>query len=336
MTKRERVLAALQFQKTGAVPYHISFTQPMLEKMIAHTGDSDYLAGLNNHIAFVELVKPFEEIRPDFFRDEYGVVWNRTVDKDIGVVDQILLEDPEDLDNFEFPIVDEAMIRSQLETMLAEAGDRFRMAAIGFSLFERAWTLRGMENLLCDMIVEPEFVHGLMEKILDRNLQILDIALEYDIDCFHFGDDWGQQKGLIMGPTHWRTFIKPYLARMYDRVHRAGKYVSQHSCGDLRDILEDLHEIGMNIYQTFQPEIYGYGYSEKLRGKITIWGGVSTQRDLPEKSPEEIRAVTRELLAAFPSGGLIAAPTHAVPGDVPPENIIAMLAVLDPNTEKKG
>ena len=330
MTRRERVLAALQFRKPDRVPYHVFLTGQMLDKMIAHTGDPNYLQTLDNHIAFVELVKPFDEVKPEFFRDEYGVVWNRSgADKDIGVVDQILLEDPEDLETFEFPPVDETMIRGQLEQMLAEAGDRFRMAAIGFSLFERAWTLRGMEDLLCDMVVDPEFVHALMEKITERNLRILDIALEYDIDCFHFGDDWGQQKGLIMGPTYWRTFIKPYLKRMYDRVHAAGKYVSQHSCGDLREILEDLHEIGLNVYQTFQPEIYGYEYAEKLYGKIAIWGGVSTQRDLPYQTPAGVQAVTRELLAAFPNGGLLAAPTHAVPGDVPPENLLAMVEVLD-------
>lgn len=330
MTRRERVQAALQFRKPDRVPYHVFLTGQMLDKMIARTGDPNYLQTLDNHIAFVELVKPFDEVRPEFFRDEYGVVWNRSgADKDIGVVDQILLEDPEDLETFEFPPVDESMIRGQLEQMLAEAGDRFRMAAIGFSLFERAWTLRGMEDLLCDMVVDPEFVHALMEKITERNLRILDIALEYDIDCFHFGDDWGQQKGLIMGPTYWRTFIKPYLKRMYDRVHAAGKYVSQHSCGDLREILEDLHEIGLNVYQTFQPEIYGYEYAEKLYGKITVWGGVSTQRDLPYQTPAGVQAVTKELLAAFPNGGLLAAPTHAVPGDVPPENLLAMVEVLD-------
>lgn len=131
-----------------------------------------------------------------------------------------------------------------------------------------------------------------------------------------------------MGPEAWRTFIKPRLARLYARIHAAGKYVSQHSCGDLREVMDDLAEIGLDIYQTFQPEIYGLDYARKLHGKITVWGGVSTQRDLPRRTPDEVRAITRELLQAFPCGGLIAAPTHAIPGDVPPENVEAMLSVF--------
>lgn len=329
MTRRERVLCALRFEKPDYTPYHVSFTQQMAQKMVDFTGNADFVQQLDNHIVSCDLIKPQIEIKPEFFMDEYGVVWNKSgADKDIGVVDHPPLADADDLSDFIVPPVDEPFIRSCMEDLARNAGDRFRVPSIGFSLFERAWTLRGMENLLCDMITDPDFVHALLEKITQRNLEIMEIALEYDIDGFYFGDDWGQQKGLIMGPTYWRTFIKPYLSRLYARAHAANKYVVQHSCGDIREIMEDLYEIGLNVYQTFQPEIYGYDYAKQIFGKITIWGGVSTQRDLPFKTPEEIRSVTRELLRAFPHGGLIAAPTHAVPGDVPPENLLAMLDEL--------
>lgn len=329
MNKRERVIAALNFEKPDYTPYSVSFTGQMMDKMIAHTGNPAYEATVDNHIFMLDLIKPQEELRPDFYQDEYGVIWNKSgVDKDIGVVDKLLLEDPEDLDSYVLPPVDEGFIRGCMERLMSEANGRFTVAGIGFSLFERAWTLRGMENLLCDMIVEPDFVHELLSRITQRNLKILDIVLEYDVDAVYFGDDWGQQRGLIMGPACWRTFIKPRLAELYGRVHEAGKYVVQHSCGDVREVMEDLHEVGLNLYQTFQPEIYGYDYAEKLFGKIAIWGGISTQRDLPTMTPDEVRQVTRELLVAFPHGGLVAAPTHAVPGDVPPENIEAMMSVL--------
>ena len=117
---------------------------------------------------------------------------------------------------------------------------------------------------------------------------------------------------------------------MYAKVRDAGKFVAQHSCGDIRAIMEDLYGLGLNVYQTYQPEIYGLDYAAKvMRGKIAIWGGISTQRDLPDKTPEEIQEITRETLNCFKDhGGLIAAPTHAIPDDVPPENIVAMLEVL--------
>lgn len=334
MTRRERVIRSITFQQVDKVPYNVSLTSNMLKRLNEYTGAEDSTKLFDNHVLEISGSKPEIPLGNERFRDEFGVVWNRSgVDKDIGVVEHYLLSEIEDVDSLALPPVDEAYVRSAIETGLKTRGDRFVVASIGFSLFERAWTLRGMENLLCDMLLEPEYVEKLLNKIVERNLKIVDIFLSYDeIDCVYFGDDWGQQKGLIMGPECWHTFIEPQLRKMYSRVHEGGKFVAQHSCGDVREVMDTLVEIGLNVYQTFQPEIYGLDYAKKLKGKLAIFGGVSTQQALPCKTPEEIRQITRDLLKAFEYTGLIAAPTHAVPGDVPPENLLAMRDELDRQT----
>lgn len=108
----------------------------------------------------------------------------------------------------------------------------------------------------------------------------------------------------------------------------------QHSCGDIHEIFPDLIEIGLDCYQTFQPEIYPMETIKKEYGAhLCFWGGISTQRLLPFASAEEVRRVTAETLRIMkPSGGYIAGPTHAIPGDVPPENIQAMMEVLTQQT----
>lgn len=329
MTKRDRVKAAIKFEKMDFFPYSIMLTNQMKAKMTEYTGIDDFVNTIGNHILMSSMSMPFVEIKPGFFRDEFGVIWNRTgADKNIGVVDNLIIKEIDDLDNYELPSINENYLREKLDKIQSDPQTRFRVAELGFSLFERAWTLRGMENLLCDMMIDPEFVHALLDRITERNLKIIDIAMEYDIDAMYFGDDWGMQKGLIMGAKSWRSFIKPCLQKMYDRVHKAGKYVIQHSCGDVRDVMDDLIELGLNVYQTFQPEIYGYDYAEKLRGHIAIWGGISTQRDLPFKNPDEIKSIVFELMSHFQHGGLIVAPTHEVPSDAKPENIIAMVDIL--------
>ncbi len=328
MTNRERVCRAIRFDNPDYAPYQVDYTKNMFDRMVEYTGGTDFNKGVN-HISSAYLIKPQIALGDERYKDEFGVIWNKSgVDKDIGVIEGALISDPEDIDSFELPEVDEAYIRSSMEWLMKSAGDNFRMASIGFSLFERAWTLCGMEDLLCYMISDPEFVHALMEKICTRNLKIVDIALEYDIDAFYFGDDWGQQKGLIMGPDCWREFIKPYLARMYSRVRDAGKFVVQHSCGDIREIMDDVIECGLNVYNTFQPEIYTRDYVKTLYGRLTIYGGISTQQELPTCTADEIYEITRDWISRFPDGGLICAPTHAIPGDVPPENVLAMIRAM--------
>lgn len=330
MNRRERVISALEHKETYPVPFSLDFTQQEKARVASYLGDEHFAEKINNHISSTYYDGHLHEISPGFWQDDFGVVWNRTgADKDIGVVDHIILTEPS-LSNYRFPDLDPDQIHREYQALMDRRDDTFKLGSIGFSLFERAWTLRGMENLLMDMVLEPDFVDELLQAILTYHLKVIDIALQYDIDGFHFGDDWGQQKGLIMGPSYWRRFIKPVLAVMYDRVKQKNKYISQHSCGDIHEILPDLIDIGLDVYQTVQPEIYDLRTLKRDFGRhLTFWGGISTQRLLPFGTPEEVRRVTRETIKIMgKGGGYIAAPTHAIPGDVPPENVIALLQVL--------
>lgn len=332
MTRRERVLAAINHRQTDIVPYTVGLTQQEHDKIAAYLQDINFESQIDNHIQSVYYDGWLTEFKPGsgYWRDDFGVVWNRNgADKDIGVIDGLVIREPIP-GAYRFPVLDEPRLRRELDRLIADDADTFKFASIGFSMFERAWTLCGMENLLMDMILEPAFVDSLLDDITEYNLRIVGIALEYPIDGFHFGDDWGQQRGMIMGPDYWRRFIKPRMARMYGRVKERGLAVSQHSCGDIHEIFPDLIDIGLDIYQTVQPEIYDLRQLKKeYGGSLTFWGGISTQRLLPFASPDEVRRVTRETLRLMGAGGgYVAAPTHAVPGDVPPENVLAMLEVF--------
>jgi len=331
MTKRERVIVALQHKQTDFIPYEINFTQVAHEKMAKFYGSEDFEQEIGSHIVasyYDGGTAPMPN-KPDYFIDDFGVVWNRTVDKDIGVIENIQIPDP-DMSGYNFPHVPAERIRKQCEAVLASAGDRFTCASIGFSLFERAWTLVGMENLLMYMISEPDFVTELMDTIVDFNLQVIDIYLEYDFDCIFFGDDWGQQSGLIMGPALWRKFIKPSLSKLYAAAKEKGRFVMQHSCGDIQEVYPDLIEIGLDAHQTFQPEIFDISAIKKKYGdKLSFWGGISTQRLLPFETPEGVVKKAKEIMATMgENGGFIVAPTHSVPGDVPEENIDALIKLF--------
>lgn len=332
MTRRERVLASINHIETDFVPYNITFTRQEYDKVASYLGDYNFIDKIGNHIDSVYYDGYLSEVAPGsgYWKDDFGVIWNRNgTDKDIGVIDGILLNEPS-LDGYEFPVLDESRLRSEYESLMNNKKDTFKFGSIGFTLFERAWTLRGMENLLGDMVLEPAFVDELLDAITEYNLKVINIALDYNIDGFHIGDDWGQQKGLIMGHTYWRRFIKPRLARIFEKLKSHGKIISLHSCGDIHEVFPDLIEIGLDIYQTFQPEIYDIKKIKKEYGNyLSFWGGISTQRLLPFATPDEIKKTTRETLQIMgKNGGYIAAPTHDVPGDVPPENIIALIEVL--------
>ena len=213
-----------------------------------------------------------------------------------------------------------------MEERVARFPDRFRVFQIGFSLYERAWTLRGMEALMMDFLEHPAFVHELLTEIADYNIAQARKAMEYDIDAVYFGDDWGQQHGLQMGPRLWREFIYPQLQRMYGAVREAGKYVMIHSCGDVDELFDDLIAAGLNCFNPFQPEVMDVEQLLKdYRGRLAFHGGISTQRTLPFGTVDDVRSETRRMLARGAEGGYILAPAHDVEGDVPLENMLAMI-----------
>jgi uroporphyrinogen decarboxylase len=329
MLKRDVIKLALEGKRPPYVPWSFGFTKEAYEKLVEHYGKTDLEDELQNHILTVaDTYDFFTGIGNDCFRDVFGVVWDRSVDKDIGNVRGQVLPEPT-LKGYTFPNPLDPMFFRDIPGKLAEYGDRFRVFNIGFSLYERAWTMRGMVDLLMDFHDHPAFVRELLNTIADYNIAMIHEVVKYDVDAIYFGDDWGQQHGLIMGYRTWKEFIYPVLKRMYGAAHDAGKYVFIHSCGDVDELFEDLIGIGLNCFNPFQPEVMDvYALVPQYRGRLAFHGGMSTQRTLPYGSVEDVRGATRRLIELGCDGGYIFAPAHAVEGDVPVENMLAFVEVL--------
>jgi uroporphyrinogen decarboxylase len=338
MSKRDAVVAALKFETPDYVPWSWGMTQQCADRFRARFPDIDLSRFPESHVLSLGMSPGrWEEVKPGFWRDAYGVVWDRVVDQDIGTPCEWPIRTPADLDRYVWPDPSRGEWYAEIPARIGNARDRFRLFNIGFSLFERAWTMRGMEDLLVDMVERPEFVEALLDRIVEHNLVIIRRALTYDIDGMFFGDDYGMQTGLIMGLPHWRRFIKPRLARMFAAARQAGKYVGMHSCGCVAVLFDDLVEIGLNIFNPFQPEVMDvFDLIERYRGRLTFWGGMSVQNVLPFGTAAEVRSAAARLIRAGRNGGLIFAPSHSVPRDVPPENLVAMMEELRSQTGYRG
>jgi len=326
MTRREVIRAVLEGRKPPYVPWEMGFTTEAWAKLSAHYGADKAWGRLDNHLLGVGGTdRFFTDLPNDRVRDYFGVEWDRSVDKDIGVVCNKVLRDP-GLKGYSFPDPLNPMFFEGIPGAIAARPNLFRVFSIGFSLYERAWTMRGMEALLEDMIENPGFVHELLEAIADWNLVQVRKAVQYDIDAVYFGDDWGQQRGLQMGPALWREFILPRLKRMYAAVRQAGKFVMIHSCGDVDELFGDLVDAGLNCFNPFQPEVMDVAaLVKRYRGRLAFHGGLSTQRILPYGTADEVRRETRRLIELGGEGGYIFAPAHSVPKDVPAANMAAFI-----------
>ena len=332
MTNRERVLAALRHQAPDKVPYDIRFTQPAHARMVEYYGDPDFEGKLGNCFTWLRPHRPegrYAEVEVDRWRDEFGVEWDRRIDKDIGMVCNRLVT-PENVGSFEFPNPNDPARYESFDRVIAASHDNAVLVSLGFTLFERAWTLAGMENILIAMAAEKPFINRLLDRILEFNLAVIEKACAHDIDIFRFGDDWGHQRGVLMGPALWREFIKPRFAQMCRLVKSKGKFTMLHCCGKVDELFPDMIECGLDVFNPFQPEVMSVQKMKACYGdKLTFYGGISIQRSLPFGTVQQVKDEVRRLIDVVgANGGYIASPSHDIPRDARPENIAAMIEIL--------
>jgi uroporphyrinogen decarboxylase len=300
--------------------------------MVEYYGDPDFESRLGNCFTWLRPHPPerrYVEVDPDVWRDEFGVQWDRHVDQDIGVVCNRLVT-PENVKSFAFPDPHDPTRYESFDEVIAANQDTAVLVSLGFSLFERAWTLAGMENVLMAMVADKKFAHTLLDRILEFNLAIIENACAHEMGIFRFGDDWGHQRGVLMGPQLWREFIKPRFAQMCRLVKSKGKFTMLHCCGKVDELFPDMIECGLDIFNPFQPEVMDVFEVKKRYGDdLTFYGGISIQRTLPFGTTRQVKDEVRWLIDIVgESGGYIASPSHDIPRDARPENIAAMMEVL--------
>ena len=147
------------------------------------------------------------------------------------------------------------------------------------TVFENAWLLRGLEQLLMDFIQNEEFAEALLDRITEFQADNARYIGNCDADILLTGDDVGTQRGMLMSPAHWRKWLKPRLAKIIAaaREQKPDIHVFYHSDGDISDIIPELIEIGVDILNPVQPECLDPVEMKRLYGdKLSFWGTIGT------------------------------------------------------------
>jgi uroporphyrinogen decarboxylase len=223
------------------------------------------------------------------------------------------------------------LLDEAVQTIKTHGGEYFIAPNFGFALFERAWSLRGFEQIFLDLGRDQEFVGALLDRITAIQLVLIQRFIDLGVDGGYFGDDYGAQKNLLFSPAQWRKLIKPRLARLFAPFVERGLPVIMHSDGQIQKILPDLLEIGLTTLNPAQPEVLDHQWlRENFKGKLSFYGGVSTQTVLPYGSPAEVQAAVRQCAHDLaPEGtGLLIGPSHRMMTDIPLSNVEAMLTAF--------
>jgi uroporphyrinogen decarboxylase len=302
----------------------------MGDRLARHFGldVSELPARFDNHLVRVDLSHQ-PRLSPDGrTRNDWWGAGHDAAEEGYFIRESPLVSAP-DLDGYAWPdpgaagLLDDA---ARLRERTGEGG--FVVPNLGFALFERAWSLRGFEQLLFDLAADQAYVAELLDRITEIQLVLIGRYLDLGVDGGYFGDDYGAQAGLLFSPATWRSLVKPRLARLFAPFVERGLPVLMHSDGCIGDILPDLVEIGLTALNPVQPEVLDHVWLRTTFGRrLAYYGGISTQTVLPAGTPAEVReaaAACRRDLA--PEGtGLLLAPSHRLMADIPMANVEALL-----------
>ncbi|MCF7855350.1 MAG: hypothetical protein K9N51_11180 [Candidatus Pacebacteria bacterium] len=236
-------------------------------------------------------------------------------------------------------------MREKAETFRAQ-GKIVMLKGICAGLFEMGQRLRGMENFLCDVLTDPDSAKLVLDKFTELKLQFWEMGLDElgdVVDIVVEADDYGTQESQLISPDTFRQLMKPRLKEIFDLIKRklaekkpGGErgWIFFHSCGNVRPILPDFIEIGVDILNPVHVNAAGMEptrLKNDFGSELTFWGGgVETQNVLPRGTPEDVREdVKRNLEVLMPGGGYVFNTVHNIQAEVPPENIMAMWETLD-------
>jgi len=205
--------------------------------------------------------------------------------------------------------------------------DYFIIGDLELTVFEMAWHMVGLEKTMIDMTMGEPYVGVLLDRVVEFSIGVGNRLVELGVDAVWCGDDFGSQHGMLISPAMWRDIFKPRFAALFSELKSANPdvLIAYHSDGAVAPILEDLVEIGMDVFNPVQPNVPGHdprALKERLGDRLSFWGAIDQQHLLPHASAAEIeRDVTEKIAALGPGGGYMCAPAHIIQADTSMENV---------------
>ena len=236
----------------------------------------------------------------------------------------------EQIKEYPFPDFENAASSHQIigAVNIIEA-DKIAVGRMQMSIWETAWYIRSMEELMMDMLSDDPKAEYLLDKITALSIKRAESFARAGADILYLGDDIGMQSNILMSEELYCDWLKPRLKKVIDaaKAVKPDILIFYHSCGYVKPFIPHLIEVGVDVLNPVQPECMDFEELHKEFGdKLSFCGTIGTQITMPFGTPEDVRnLVFKNLKIAGEKGGLLIEPTHILEPEVPWENIEAFV-----------
>lgn len=213
------------------------------------------------------------------------------------------------------------------------ASEEFAVIGPWVSFFEIYCQLRGLEQAMMDLALNPGLVDAVLDRVEHIQMGMMERFLTEagdTVDLVFISDDIGGQNGLLMSPDMWQRHLQPRMVRWCKLIHSLGKKVFYHTDGAAEPLIQPLIDCGIDVLNPIQhacPGMETGPLKEKYGSRVIFHGGVDNQHVLPFGSTDEVRSEVRMLLDTLGAGkeGFICCSCHNVQAGTPVDNVLAMI-----------
>jgi uroporphyrinogen decarboxylase len=282
-------------------------------KKAIHMQGPDYVPVLffnkdreQSDLIMIDVVRHFMGQKKDM--SEWGFRWERK-DETMGQPEEEVIKEWEDFRTLKMPdAFDPGRFSKVEENRLMYGNDRYYLASLVLTGFSVMSFMRGFSNIMEDLYLEREYAEKLADAVFGFEENIIRQLKSYGFHGVAFFDDWGTQSNLLISPGLWREFFKPRYKKQFDLAHQSGLDVYFHCCGCICDIIPDFLEIGVDMLNISQPNLFDIeDIGREFGGKVCFVCPVSYQTTSISGTREDIFGDVKKLvdhLGRF-NGGLL-------------------------------
>ena len=264
--------------------------------------------------------------RGEDWTDPWGVGWEVGLPGTVPFPKGNPLPSLDRLSDYRFPDPADLVFTDEIKEGLAKVDRSTHIidGHLSYLVFERAWAVMGMDNMLMALATHPREAHEFLHAIATYTRGVYDRYLELGVDMVSSSEDLGTQRALFMSPAMFREFFLPEYVYIHENVLRAGVMVNFHSCGCVDEIAGDLAGIGITMLNPLQSRANDLArIKRETVGRMALHGGIDTAV-LARGGPADVRReVIRIMDILKPGGGWVCSPDQNIPG-VPDENFAAL------------
>lgn len=210
--------------------------------------------------------------------------------------------------------------------------DDYYILAGAYGPHEATWRFHGFTETLIDLLSNPDLIKDISETYMNFLIEVIERCLHegIKIDGFIIIDDIAATNGLLFSPDTWRNIYKPVVSKLGKYLQQTGIHFWMHCCGNAEVMFNDFIECGLQVINPLEAKsgLNVRQLKNKYGNQLTFYGNINVIQ-MSHADKQKIRQEIESKLSTFKNGGYIYHSDHSIPPEVSFERYLYVMELVN-------